>query len=89
MLNEFVGSPGVALLVLGVLVLEGVVLFLIWGRMKKGLQFQQTISFLGAGACFALCLYGALSSFGGIWIGITLAAAFVFHLWDLKLRWQS
>lgn len=89
MFQEFVSSPYVALLVLAVLFVEGIALAIIWNRNSKGLNLSEIVSFLGAGACFAVCLYAALASMGAVWIGLSLAGAFVFHVWDLRLRWKA
>jgi hypothetical protein len=89
MLLEFLNSPNVALLVLAVLAVEACVLGAIWLKTSKGLNLLQMASFLGAGACFALCLYGVLSSFGGLWVGGCLTGAFIFHICDLRLRWRT
>ncbi|MEL6784120.1 MAG: hypothetical protein AAFO61_06805 [Pseudomonadota bacterium] len=78
----------IALLILAVLALEAVVLILVWHRKQRGLQPRQTLCFLGAGAGFALALYGALTGAGAVWMGISLTAAFLFHLADLMHRWR-
>ncbi|MEM8749474.1 MAG: hypothetical protein AAGF28_04190 [Pseudomonadota bacterium] len=88
-LTAFVASPSVGLLVLFVLIIEGLVLIGLRITSGRGLTIPNIISFLGAGAAFAVCLYGALSGFGAIWIGLSLMAAFAFHIWDLKQRWNG
>lgn len=88
-LEQIVLSPLMAYLLLGVLLLEALTLIILWMSSKKGVPPFQTVAFLGSGAAFSVALWGFISNFGVAVIAMSLVAAFIFHIFDLWLRWQG
>ena len=86
-LQNLLGSPAIAYLLLGVLFLEAAVLLMLWRFSQTGLPPAQTLSFLGAGAAFSMALLVVLSGGSPAALAVALCAAFAFHLLDLWLRW--
>lgn len=89
MFEELLTSPAIAWLLLGFLLLEAVFLWLIWKTKMRGLPPVQIITFLGAGACFAIALGLVLANAPPQWLGLALIAAFIFHALDIYQRWSS
>ncbi|MEL6750761.1 MAG: hypothetical protein AAFO70_01625 [Pseudomonadota bacterium] len=85
----FIATPAVALLVLGVLLVEAVVLLILWRTRGQGLRPGEIATFLGAGAAFAICLYAALADLGPMWVAAPLIVAFLCHVADLRHRWRD
>ena len=84
----FVLSPSISLLLLSVLAVEAILLMVVWKRSGRGLPPLQIVSFLGAGAAFAVVLGLVLLDESASLIALALLTAFFFHLLDLWLRWQ-
>jgi hypothetical protein len=87
MLDQLLSSPAIALLLLGFLFIEAVILWLVWKFKAVGLPPMQIIAFLGAGACFAIALGLVMAGYSPQWLGLALIAAFCFHALDIYLRW--
>lgn len=88
MFDQLLSSPLIALLLLGFLSVEAIVLWLIWKFKLVGLPPMQIIAFLGAGACFAIALGLVMAGYSPQWLGLALIAAFCFHALDIYLRWS-
>lgn len=89
MFDQLLSSPAIALLLLGFLSVEAVILWLVWKFKFVGLPPMQIVAFLGAGACFAIALGFVLAGVASHWLGVALMGAFVFHALDIYLRWSS
>lgn len=89
LLYQILSTPVIAYLLLTVLAVEAVALFVVWKDRKIGIPPFQIVTFLGAGAAFSLALGGVLAGAGEIWLALCLCVAFIFHIMDMKLRWQS
>lgn len=87
MFETLLTSPTIAIVLLTCLLAEAVILLMLWKRKLIGLPPLQTLSFLGAGACFALALGFALGGADAAWLGMALVGAFIFHALDIYLRW--
>lgn len=88
MFDQLLSSPLIALLLLGFLSVEAIVLWLIWKFKLVGLPPMQIIAFLGAGASFAIALGLVMAGYSPQWLGLALIAAFCFHALDIYLRWS-
>lgn len=88
MFETLLTSPLIAILLLSFLAVEAVILLVLWRKKLVGLPPLQTLSFLGAGGCFALALGFALGGAGALWLGAALIGAFMFHALDIYLRWN-
>lgn len=88
MFEELLSSPAIAFLLLVFLLIEAILLWLIWKIKLIGLPPMQIIAFLGAGACFAIALGLVLAGQPSHWLGLALIAAFLFHAFDIYLRWS-
>jgi hypothetical protein len=87
MFETLLTTPAIAYILLGFLGLEAILLLLIWKYKTTGLPPLQILSFLGAGACFAVALGFALAGASSSFLGAALVAAFFFHVLDIYLRW--
>ncbi|MEM6833318.1 MAG: hypothetical protein AAF562_06805 [Pseudomonadota bacterium] len=76
-------------IVIGCLAIEAIALLLLWQFRRKGLKPTQTFAFLGAGASFTAALLVVAADAPLSWFAISLACAFVFHVWDMVQRWRS
>jgi hypothetical protein len=81
-------TPLIAILLLSVLSVEALVLLVLWNKKFVGLPPLQIMTFLGAGAAFALALGCALGNAHPYWLAGCLVVAFILHLTDLLTRWQ-
>ena len=89
MFETLLTTPWIAFFLIAVLVIEATVLLAIWKRSGIGLPPRQVLSFLGAGAGFAIALGFALPQTNATGVAIGLTLAFVFHLADLIFRWRD
>jgi hypothetical protein len=87
--SEVFAAGRIADLILGLLVVEGVVLFAWWRITGRGLAPALFAGNLLAGAGFVLALRGALVQSWWGWIGLALALALVGHVVDLWRRWRD
>ncbi len=88
-LIETFSSGSFAYLVLAVLAVEAAGLFLLWSKWNLGLPPIQTLSFLGAGAAFAIALLIVANNASPQLLSAALGTAFAFHGFDLWLRWRN
>ena len=87
-LAEYVSTEAMVYLVVAVLIIEAIFLIVLWRRGLTGLPPSETLSFLGSGAAFAVALLVLLHDGSVAVFGLCLTVAFVFHCWDLWLRWH-
>ena len=85
---DFVGSGLAVDLVLGFLLLEAVLLFLIYRRWGMGVAPAQLWPMLGAGAGLLLALRAGIAGAGWYWVLAGLLLALFAHLYDLRCRWH-
>lgn len=88
-LLQVLETSGFAYVLLAFLFVEAIGLFALWQIGKRGLPPAQTISFLGAGAAFAIALLIVASDGSPIYLAAALGLAFAFHLLDISLRWRK
>lgn len=80
--------PTIAQFLLVFLVAEFLVLSAWRAQRGGGVPAFQLLCFLGAGAGFAIALWGAFAAWSWPWMATALAVAFLFHLCDLVQRWE-
>ena len=87
-LIEYISAEAMVYTVVAVLLIEAAFLIILWHRSLTGLPPSETLSFLGSGAAFAVALLAILNEGSVIVLGLCLTVAFIFHCWDLWLRWH-
>lgn len=89
MLQSLFQSGAVIDLILLLMAVEAVAL-LAWRYFTgTGVAPRNLLPFLAAGICLMLALKFALIGQDWIHVAMALCGAFVFHLTDIALRWQS
>jgi len=78
----------VDILLVGILI-EIVVVHVYRLRTGGGVALASMIRNAGAGASLLLALRGALTGTGWLWIAACLLAALIFHVADLRQRWET
>jgi len=78
----------IALLILGIMLLEGVALLAHHRRTGGGLTPAETLRLLIPGACLVGALYAALVGGWWGWIALALAGSLVAHVADIAQRWR-
>lgn len=81
-MEEFFTSGRAVDLVLGLIVAEGIALFVWWGRARA----ISVVMTLLPGVMLLLAARAAMTNAGWIWIAAFLAAALPVHLLDVWLR---
>jgi hypothetical protein len=76
-------------LILALTLAEAVALTLWHRRTGRGLKPVDIVGQLAAGACLLLAAWLALAGVWWGWVGASLAAAGVAHLFDLRRRWMA
>jgi hypothetical protein len=85
---EFFASGRVVDLILGLMVLEGAALSLLWYRAARGVPPLALWVNLAAGGAMLLALRAALVGASWVWVWIALLTGLATHLADLAVRWQ-
>jgi hypothetical protein len=85
---ELFASGRIADLILGLMLIEGVVLFVYNVTTSRGIAPVDLLTSLLAGVFLILALRFALVGAGWEWVALSLAAALVAHLADLSRRWR-
>jgi hypothetical protein len=86
-MSDLFASGRIVDLILGLMVIEGVVLFAYHRTTGRGIAPAVVIPNLVAGGALLLALRGALVGASWGWIALCLAAGLVAHLADLRHRW--
>ena len=86
---EFFASGRVVDLILGLMLLEGLALALLWHRRGLGVPPRALWVNLAAGGAMLLAVRAALTGASWVWIWMPLLLALVMHLADLGVRWTS
>ncbi len=88
-METFILSGRIVDVMLAVLVLE--VAWLAWRRHRHGggLPLRMLVTNAGAGGSLMLALKAALTGAGWGWLVAALLASLVFHVADLRHRWQA
>lgn len=76
-------------LILGLMLLEGFALTLLWYRQGRGVHPRLLWVNLAAGASMLLALRAALVGASWVWVWLALALALAMHLGELAVRWRS
>ncbi len=84
---EFFSSGRVVDLILGLMLLEGLALSLVWYRRGRGVPPLALWVNLAAGGAMLLAVRGALTGASWVWIWIPLLLALFTHLADVGVRW--
>lgn len=87
-LVDYISAEAMVYIVFAVMLIEAAFLIILWRRSLTGLPPSETLSFLGSGAAFAVALLVILNEGSVLTLGLCLTVAFVFHCWDLWLRWH-
>lgn len=88
MLTHLFQSGRIVDLILLVVVIEIAVLAL-WPRLRGGMNLIDVVSLTAPGVMLMLALRGVLTGAPYTMTAAMLAAAFVFHLWDITRRRRS
>ncbi|HEY6893081.1 MAG TPA: hypothetical protein VI258_02860 [Rhodanobacteraceae bacterium] len=88
-LGELILSGRVVDVIFVVIAIEVLAVGVVRGRMHRGVRARDLLTNLASGIFLLLALRAALVGAGWHWIGMSLAAAFAAHLFDLSLRWRS
>lgn len=75
--------------ILGLMLIEFIGLSVLRRHSRRGIPAIELAISLGAGAALLLALRAALLSESWRQISVCLMAAFVAHLFDLRLRWSA
>ena len=81
-------SGALADIVIAVMVLEGLLLLALRRSRWRSLRTGDVISMLAAGLFLVLALRAALTGAGWPWIAVSLTAAFIAHVVDLRRQLQ-
>lgn len=86
---ELFASGRIVDFILALLAIEGVALTLFHRRTGRGIAPGNLLGFLFSGLFLLLALRAALVGAWWGWISLSLAAALLAHLIDLKQRWKN
>lgn len=86
---EFFASGRVVDLILGLMLLEGLALSVLWRRRGCGVLPLALWVNLAAGGAMLLAVRAALTGASWVWVWIPLLLALLMHLADLGARWTS
>jgi hypothetical protein len=87
--GEFFASGRVVDLILGLMLLEGLALSVVWRRRGRGVPPLALWVNLAAGGAMLLAVRAALIGASWVWVWIPLLLALFLHLADLGVRWTS
>ena len=87
-MSELFATGRVIDLILGLMALEGGMLWAYRLRTGRGVPTRELAANLLAGGSILLAVRVALTGGRWEWVGLCLLAALLAHLWDLKTRWE-
>jgi hypothetical protein len=86
--DELFASGRAADIIIGLLIVEALVLWLVHKWTGQGLAAPMILSNLASGLCLVLALRGALTGAHWTWISACLLAGLAAHAADLNVRWR-
>ena len=87
-MTELFTSGRIVDVILALMVLEGIVLVVYHRATGRGIAPSGLLANMLAGGCLLLALRVALTGASWHWIALSLAAALLAHLADLRCRWR-
>jgi hypothetical protein len=85
---EIFASGRVVDLILGLMLLEGLALSVLWRRRGSGVPPISLWTNLAAGGAMLLAVRAALTGASWTWVWMSLLLALLMHLADLRARWS-